>query len=540
MEGPESSRWIEADTLERVQLEALECWRPVLDGELLPTDEIIPMVVIYTRKRCGRFKARAVALGNRQTQLMNSEIYSPTISHAGNRFLLAESAAKGHHVEQFDISNALIRANLNLEKDRVFVTLPKHWSSDSKGDKVRLLKSLYGLKIAPRRWFDCYRNYLESDGWKMAEREPGLFRKGELILCVYVDDSLIAGPNADEVREAQDRILERFTGKIIPAVMEGDVEVRDILGVAMHYCRARRTLKLSMEAAIAKLLEKFKMADCKPVATPSSHLPIHEGPDNETYPIRQLVGGLQYVASMSRPDIAQAVQRVAKQMHQCKDSTVLAAKRILRYLRGTETVGLKYSPAIERNFNKAYRDIAKAAGQSLPPTVAFSDSDFAGDCVSLYSTSGSILYHRGMPVIWSSKRQTVRAGSTCEAEYVALYDTIRLTQSQGYLDWFLGEDREFPLVFGDNESSLALSRSSIVTKRSKHIHLRYHTVRDFAKHLAYCPTDLNRADPLTKALPRDKYLGLFGDYGQKALFVAADFEFDDNSDKMYFVSASWW
>jgi hypothetical protein len=65
------------------------------------------------------------------------------------------------------------------------------------------------------------------------------------------------------------------------------------------------------------------------------------------------------------------------------------------------------------------------------------------------------------------------------------------------------------LVFTDNQSALALSRSTIVTKKSKHIALRYHVVRDHVKNLCYCPTDVNKADPLTKGLPGAKYMRLF-------------------------------
>ena len=225
-------------------------------------------------------------------------------------------------------------------------------------------------------------------------------------------------------------------------------------------------------------------------------------------------------------------------MHECTDATVQAAKRILRYLKGTKNVGLEYSPEIEKNFRKTYLKIAKDANKNLPDTVAFSDSDFAGDSVSLYSTSGSILYHRGTPICWSSKRQAVRAGSTCEAEYVALYDTIRLTQSQGFLDWFLHEGVEIPLIFGDSESSLALSRSSVVTKRSKHIHLRFRTVRDFRKYLAYVPTGINKADPLTKAVSSEKYVGLFGDNSAKSLFVseALGFDYGESFEREFYWS----
>ena len=507
-EGPDAPKWLEADTLERTQLEAHKCWRPVLDGELTPQDEIIPAVVIYTRKRCGRFKARMVALGNRQTQLGNAEIYSPVISHAGNRYLLVEAAANGHHLTQFDISNAFIQSAFGDEK--VFVRLPKHWSSDPKGDRVRLLKSLYGLKVAPRRWFDCYRSYLEGDGWKMDPLEPGLFRKASLSLVIYVDDTLLAGPDKAEVLRAQERVLAHFKGKVVPPVMEddGETEVRDVIGMTVKYNRRQRKLLMNLEQYIGTLLARFKMTDCSVKVTPCTHGSVSEGPENKTFPIRSLVGGLQYVAVGARPDIVYAVNIVARQVNDCRESTVTAAKRILAYLKGTRTLGLEYSPQLEKDFRSVYGKIAAAEGKSLTDFTAFSDADFAGCTVTLRSTSGSIIYYRGVPIVWSSKRQTVRALSTCESEYVAAYDTIRLVQSQGFMTFLLEENR-LPLTFVDSQSALGLAKTTLTNKRSKHIHLRYHVVRDHVKDLCYVPTDVNKADPLTKPLVNSKYLSLF-------------------------------
>jgi hypothetical protein len=89
---------------------------------------------------------------------------------------------------------------------------------------------------------------------------------------------------------------------------------------------------------------------------------------------------------------------------------------------------------------------------------------------------------------------------------------------QGFLDFVHGtddldDDESAPLddlvpstishdprwwLFGDNQSSIALARSTVTQKRSKHMSVRLHTVRDKAKHLCYVPTDLNKADGLTK------------------------------------------
>ena len=518
-EGPDRVKFLEADALERFQLETLGCWRPLKASEIRTTDEIIPSVVIYTKKRCGRFKARLVALGNRQKNVMTGEVYSPVVSHVANRFLLVDAAAKGHYITSFDISNAFIKAILNVtegspDEDRVFVRLPAHWSKNPKGDLVRLLKSLYGLRISPRKWYDTYATWLKSQGWVMHPTEPGLWRKGELTLSMYVDDTLLSGPCERTVIRAREEILKQFPGKIIDPVMENGWETWDIFGVKLSYNRALRSMKMNMQAAIDKLLEKFRMVGCRPVASPCVSGDLSAGEPDTTFPIRSLVGALLHVANMCRPDIAFAVQRVARHMApSCTSSAVKAAKRILQYLSGTKTLGIAYSPGAEAIFRVEYEAVLQADPEAkraqLGDCVTFSDSDFAGCTQTFYSTSGSILYYKGTPVAWKASRQSIRAYSTCEAEYVALYDSIRLTESAGFKDWFDTSNLS-PHVFGDNQSSLTLGKMSLPTKRSKHFMLRFHLVREYAKDLAYVPTGINRANPLTKGVPRAEYLSIFG------------------------------
>jgi hypothetical protein len=514
--GPDSIKWIESDTLERTQLEARNCWRPVLDGEVDDKTEIIPIVCIYTRKRCGKFKCRAVALGNRQKNVLSGEVYSPTISHAGNRFLLIESAARGHHLIQFDISNAFIQSTL---EEKVVCLLPKHWTPEGnhRSRLVRLLKSLYGLRVAPRRWFDCYRRKLEEDGWEMAPREPGLFKKSvngvELLLAVYVDDTLISCGSKSVLESETKRILGFFEGKIISPEMapDGKTEIRDLLGATLMYNREDRRMEIGAGSAIDTILKKFRMENCKvllvPVVKNQTRGKDADEPDLN-FPIRSLVGSLQYVAGLCRPDTSFAVGKVAQYVSQPTRGVVSDAKRILAYLKGTKQQGISYSPEEERNFMEVYGKIAEKAGKSIGNTVGFADADYAGCTVTFKSTSGCILYHRGCPVVWSAKRQSIRATSTCESEYCALYDLLRITQSQGYLDWFLDQGT-LPTLFSDNQSALALAGTSVTTKRSKHMEVRLHTLRDFAKDLCYVPTEINKADPLTKPVPAEKYIGMY-------------------------------
>ena len=250
------------------------------------------------------------------------------------------------------------------------------------------------------------------------------------------------------------------------------------------------------------------MANCKPTATPAIPMDLSKGQPDPKFPVRQCVGALQFVASLARPDIAWSVQRAACNMHAPTSNLVASLKRIIQYLRGTKSFKLEYSPKNERNFQKVFKFFTDAHKKELGKTVAFSDADFAGCTTTLKSTSGSILYHRGTAVVWSSRRQTLRAMSTCESEYIALFDTIRMSQSCGWLDWFI-QNKEIPTTFTDNRSAIDLSAAEMVTKRSKHIDLRFHMVRDHAKDLCHCSTIVNRADPFTKPLTSEKYISLF-------------------------------
>ncbi len=522
MESDDAIKWIEADDRERLALEAMKTWRHATQddydsmGDKL---EIVPSACIYSKKRDGRFKCRLVALGNRQRLSLSGEIYSPCVSHPAQRFVLVEAAAQNWSVRQFDITNAFVSASLGDEC--VLVRLPKHhlWSKDKqKGDVVRLLKSLYGLKISPRRWYDHYARVLRGLKWVSCPAEPGVFRKTvvdesgvehTLLLSIYVDDCVIAGASDDVVRQEMQRILVECPGKEILPDMEGSTEVRDLLGATLRYNAQEGYMKISAESAIDKLLKKFNMTDCRPLTSPVVAQGPIESPPNTTFPLRTLVGSLLYLSTTCRPDIAFATQKLATRVESPTDNDVKNGKRILAYLKGTKDQGLVYSKENEENFRTLYTAAVAKEEKQYRNTVAFSDADYAGCRVSFKSTSGSIIYRRGTPIAWRSKKQSIRALSTMEAEYCAIYGTIRLSLDQGYHAWLCENEKRFPLLFNDNTSALMLGRTSVATKRSKHMDLRLHLVRDYFQDLCYIKSADNKADGLTKAVPPNTLLGIF-------------------------------
>ena len=161
--------------------------------------------------------------------------------------------------------------------------------------------------------------------------------------------------------------------------------------------------------------------------------------------------------------------------------------RILLYLRSTIDVDLKFT------------------AKSLE-VLAYSDADWAGDLDTRRSTTGYVVYAGGGPIAWQSKLQPTVAASTMEAEYMAAFFAIQ------ELVWVKGVLSELGINLVDrstlrmgSKSAISLARNPTHHKRSKHIDIKFHWIRDHVEddgevELEHCDTGDMDADLLTKAL----------------------------------------
>ena len=460
-----------------------------------PEMHVLPCKYVF-RVKNGSPKARLVALGCRQLYGIDYlETFAPVVKLTTIRVLLATAAALDFEIEQMDVVTAFL--NGDLQED-IYMQIPEGLRTPENENKVcKLQKSLYGLKQAPRQWYAKIHHYLCTDlNFTSSTDDPCLYiRKRNsciTIIALYVDDLLILGSSKDEITLIKNEFSRRFEMKDL-----GQAKV--MLGIEITRDRKNRKLFISQEQYVTEILKRFNMNESRSVATPmeKSALSVIDTDTEiapEDTPYRQAIGSLIYLVSGTRPDLAFCVRRLSQYLEKPQKHHWTAVKRVLRYLRGTSTHGILYDGGI---------------GATL---VGYADSDFAGCTQSRKSTSGYVFLLAGGAISWKSKKQSIVATSSCEAEYIsscmASKEAIWLARLCASLN--PGYTHEPVNIKVDNNGAKDLARNATINERTKHIDVRFHFIRqciqDGKVHLSRCDTSNQVADPLTKPLDRIAHL----------------------------------
>jgi hypothetical protein len=178
---------------------------------------------------------------------------------------------------------------------------------------------------------------------------------------------------------------------------------------------------------------------------------------------RSLIDSLRYLIC-TRSDIMFVVGVASRYMESSSTSYSKAAKRILRYVRGTVDLGLHYSKT----------NSFKLAG--------YSDNDWRGDIDERKNTSGFAFYVGVTVFTWLSKKQAIVTLSPCEIEYVAASLCVN------HVIWLrnLLYDLKLPQletteIRVDNKSTIELAKNPVHHERSKYIDVRYHSIQEQIK-----------------------------------------------------------
>jgi hypothetical protein len=512
MNSKDAQKWREAMDSEFQALQQNHTWDLV---ELPAGRKAIKGRWIYVRKDDGRYKARWVARGFEQQYGTD---YDQTFASVVRAFrtVFAIAAINGWDIKQMDVVTAFLNSSLPISEQQVYVEQPHGYSSDQRVCLLR--KALYGLKQSPRAWYDTIKSFLRTQGYQECTADNSIFvnKTHKIIVAIYVDDFIITGPDKNRIEELKGSLKKEYQMKDMDNVSK-------YLGLDVAQSEDKEKIQVNQKTYIRSILRTFGFEDCNPVSTPMEPGIVlqksEEAIDEELQQkYQRAIGSLMYVMVQTRPDISYAVSTLAQYSSNPNQKHWGGVKRVFRYLKGTQELGLEYS---------------KQASQQI---VGYSDADYAGDRDNRRSTSGYVFMLAGSPLTWASKKQTSVALSTCEAEYMALSKTTTeamwLRKLLHEMDFQTPEEppetnhdiQIRPHIKADNQGAIALAENPVFHNKTKHIETQYHYVRervtDGSIQIDYVPTDRMTADGLTKALPRVKFkkfvdqLGLRDDSGR--------------------------
>ncbi|GKF99338.1 hypothetical protein Tco_0298121 [Tanacetum coccineum] len=114
--------------------------------------------------------------------------------------------------------------------------------------------------------------------------------------------------------------------------------------------------------------------------------------------------------------------------------------------------------------------------------------------------------------------------STIEAEYVALFASCaQVMRTRSQLKDYGFDYNKIPL-YCDSQSAIAISCNPVRHSRTKHIHTRYHFIKEQVENgiieLYFVRTEYQLADMFTKALPEERFQCLVRRIGMRCLTPA--------------------
>jgi len=476
---------------------------------------ILPTVWAMRRKRrqdtgeVYKYKGRLNVDGSKQKKGVNFwETYAPVATWASIRFILVLTLIHGWKTRQIDYVQAYTHADAPL--DDLYVKVPKGVVIEDgrREDYVlKVNKNVYGTHQAGRVWNHFLVDKLKSIGFTQSKIDECVFYRGRCIYVLYTDDSILVGPDDDEL----DAIVNDMQGAELKLTVDGKID--DFLGVNIER-REDGKFVLTQPHLIDSILKDMRLhsdnVSVKTTPAAVSRILKRESRSesfDRHFDYRSIIGKLNFLEKSTRPDISQAVHQAARFAADPKKAHGKAVEWLCRYLAGTRDKGLIYDPK-DQSFD------------------VYVDSDFAGnwdpeeapnDADTARSRTAYVIMYAGCPILWGSRLQSLIALSSTEAEYYALSTATRevipvmeLAKEMKQLGFDVGttEPKVHCKVFEDNSGALEIATVHKVRPRTKHMNCQYHHFRSYVNsgQMSIHPisTEEQPADMLSKSVPLSK------------------------------------
>ncbi|UYV64717.1 hypothetical protein LAZ67_3001746, partial [Cordylochernes scorpioides] len=268
------------------------------------------------------YKARLVAMGYKQIPGRDyNESFSPVIKNATLRTILSMAATKDSVIKLFDVNAAYLNGNIE--------------------NTIFMEQLAYGLPQSGRSWYEKFSQVLHDCGLEKLKSDPCLFKwKNEdkyFYVGIYVDDFITVSDSEDTPN--------RFINKLRHHLEIKDVTCKGMF-LGIKIIQDKEGISLQQSHYVQRILQKYGMENCKEVPTPGSkeiNLDNHIEDDNcDQHTYQEALGMLMFLAVNIRPNIAYITSKLSQYSRQPKQMHWTAIKGVMRYLRGTIDLGVKF------------------------------------------------------------------------------------------------------------------------------------------------------------------------------------------------------
>ena len=505
--------WDSAYAEEYLGLKNLPAWITITESEYQQNKHkygtLLPTMAISTIKydEVGlpkRAKYRIVALGNLDPhEWTKADCFAPVMSLKEVRLLTALAIKYKCILQSGDFKQAFVQSI--LPKDEMYVLRPPPGCPLTPSKTYWLLqRSLYGLKRAPKHWYNKATSILTDIGLKPCPNAPCIFTgtllpgKPPIYLGLYVDDFIYFSTDKDVQTHFEKKIKERTNVDIM-----GDVS--HFLGLRFQWKRNNTHIKvhLSQEAFADTLVEQAGLSHFSTTTTKTpyrSGYPVDKIADDPTLTdsqrqaiqaqYRSLVGSLLWLSQGTRPDLSTITTMLAKHQNKPNDRHISSAKHAIKYLKGTKSRGITFNSDTENKLtsylhfpvtsttmtgisdaNWGPQDQSEPnTSKPLPELALFKTRSISGHVITLFG-----------PIHWTSKRQKITARSSCEAEIYATDECVKDLLHLRHIIQDLKLEKELlhenTKIFNDNMACVLWSKNT-TTKGLRHLQIRENAIRE--------------------------------------------------------------
>lgn len=510
LEHPFCNEWRKAAQEELQALEQKHTW------DIVPTPKgifIVPVRWVFTYKfddagYVTKFKARLCVRGDLQRRFGDiGDTRALTLAIRTFRFMMALAAAFDLDIDQMDVSNAFLHAEVSPHEEIFVACAPGHHVP---GKCYQLRRALYGMVDSPSRWQRYLNKRLETLGFQRISTEACLYTNGRIVILYYVDD--IAFLTSKENRPELDKLKRR---------LHEHMDVRDcgelqwFLGIRILRDREQRKLWLVQDSYIDRIVHRFGLENRPRVSIPLSSTPtVNRGVRaSKRMQLDYLarIGSLLHPAIISRPDIAAAASILASFSANPSGEHMALAERCIVYLRDHKSLALEFDGRVRTSADIEL--VFKGA----------SDASFADDLETRRSTEGYLFKLFGGPIDWKSRKQQTVTTSTTEAELLSLQHAAKELEAWRHLFNDVEFDPEQPdnTLECDNQQTVRLIAldNPVIKTNVRHIHISELWIRQEQRNgrvnVAWVDTNRMEADGLTKPLPKAKFDKFVAQLGMK-------------------------